>query len=189
MRVTNTPARLCAVLVVAVVTVTLTQGCSLLPFSPDPVIPGAAIGKSIDAQLKVHEAQGIADVDLASAIAGDWTQVVVVCTGSTNIQLDRALGFHWSGAPNVSSSSFLAMLVFSTGSQVESYYSVGQNDFEEDLYWTPCSSPLENGGSEPSPFALAKTDSSIRFVRNAALPYWYVSVAELKALSARSLHK
>jgi hypothetical protein len=86
-----------------------------------------------------YEKTGTAAINLDALVPGEWAEVLIVCRGVTPANVDAALGFHWEGGPSVRAPGFAGMLVFSTGTAVESYANFGQDKFvANDLYVFPC---------------------------------------------------
>jgi hypothetical protein len=156
-----------------VLAATLATGFSFFPQR----IPGAAIGNSVNAELGQHEKAGIATVDFDTLVPGKWSKLVIACFDSTNTALNDALGFPWPEGPDMSDKNFFAMLVFSTGSRVEKYYNIGQNDLHEDWYFTPCTSPVGGGAAQSQPIVIDRRASKIEFVFDNSIDghhFWYV---------------
>lgn len=154
-------------------------------------IAGDAIGNSVNAELEQHEKVGVATVDFGQLVPGKWNKLVIACFDATNRALDTALGFHWPQAPNMSGNNFFAMLVFSTGSRVEKYYNIGQNDLQEDWYFTPCTSPIGGGAAQSQPIAISRRATNIEFVFDHSVEdhhFWYVSSKEARRLVVVPMH-
>jgi hypothetical protein len=150
-------------------------------------IPGADIGNSLNAELGQHEKAGVATVDFDTLVPGKWSKLVIVCFDSTNAALDKALEFPWPQGPDTSDRNFFAMLVFSTGSSVEKYYNIGQNDLHEDWYFTPCTSPVGGGTAQSQPIVIDRRASKIEFVFDNSIDghhFWYVPSDETRRLTA-----
>ena len=118
---------------------------------------------AVNSELKPHETAASAIVDLDALIPGDWTQLTIACTSVTRSGLENALGFRWDGASIVERREFFAMIVFSTKTAVESYLSVGQNDFFEDWYFSPCPGGPEWATVVSSPIVIPRESSQIEF--------------------------
>ena len=162
-----------------VLSAVLATGFSFFPRQ----LPGAEIGKSVNAELVQRETVGVATVDFGTLVPGKWNRLVIVCFDSTNAALDNALGFPWPQGPDTSDRNFFAMLVFSTGSRVEKYYNIGQNDLHEDWYFTPCTSPVGGGAAQPQPIVMDRRASKIKFVFDHSIDghhFWYVPSDEAR---------
>ena len=171
-----------ALSVVVLVTLAAT-GCA----NVNTEAPGSEIDDLVVGELSSQETRGNATIDFGTQLPGEWQQLIIVCKGATEASVESALGFSWPEGPNTRNSGFLAMLVFSDGSRVEKYLSVGQNDFYQDLYFTPCSTPEDSGDADfPTPIVLPRRSSELTFHFSSKLEYWYVKLTDLEALAARA---
>ena len=148
-------------------------------------VPGSDVDNAVAGFLKPHERDGIATLDFAAEIEGSWSRVVIVCHGSTRASMEKTLGFAWPDGPDPSDSSFIGMLIFANDESVDDFLSVGQNDFSQDLYFTPCSTPSDPGSSNyPNRIVLSKTSSELTFHFSRPEHLWYVSHADLESIGS-----
>jgi hypothetical protein len=173
----------CALLVAITLGLSFT-GCGKL----SAPIPGTDISNSVDSVLQPQVDRKVAKVNFDTLISGSWNELIIVCKGSTQASLDDSLGFEWSAGPSLADPSFLAMLVFSTGTKVEKYFSAGQDDALVDhWYFTPCSVPADSGYRPGiGPVKLERTTSSVTFhfeeAQDPRFSFWYVASDDLHAL-------
>jgi hypothetical protein len=129
--------------------------------------------------LRPFESDGIATIELGKVVPGDWTQAVIVCRGAEQGAVDDALGFTWSGGPDISSPAFAAMFVFSDGASVESYVNLDQDKFAaNDFYVDPC--PLSSPVPPDYVPVYARGTDSMTFlfdVGTYAAPVWHPSLS------------
>lgn len=153
------------------VAICLLSGCA--------VDSGGNIGSAIEQTLTAHEGRPTAAVDLDAIVPGAWSRLLVVCRGASRVQVIDSLGFEWPEAPDPSASGFLAELLFVTEDRVEHRYIAGQEEFNEQPYFTPCET-MEPGRGGPSNVILLKRDDSIlefQWMGNSAgrpSNYWYI---------------
>jgi hypothetical protein len=124
----------------AAATLVLLSSCQPL------TVPGRnPVNVAISGFLAEHEQLKSTEVDLDALVPGDWTHVAIICSKPSVEELDGALGFHWSHSKEFANSLIIGALIFATDDNVESLYSVGQDDSYEDIaYFTPCDAP-DNG--------------------------------------------
>ncbi len=146
----------------------------------------SAIQTAVNSQLKAQEFDATATVDF-SAIPGDWDRVLLVCRQATREQIDEALGFHWSKAPDPSDADFLSMIVLAKSRHVTTWFQAGL-DQDEDLvthwYFSPC--PMEGSYRQTFIPVLKKPSTKVEFQRmkQGKVTWWVVTADELATLDA-----
>lgn len=166
-----------AVALAGLLTTALLSACA----SPAPV---SAIQTTVNSQLKSQESGATATVDF-SAIPGDWDRLLIVCRQATREQIDQALGFHWSKAPDPSDVNFLSMIVLVKSRHVTTWFQAGL-DQDQDLvthwYFSPC--PMDGSYRQASIPVLTKPDTKVEFqqMKQGKVSWWVVTPEELAAL-------
>ena len=169
----------------------LLAGCSI-PSSPRG---SSDVGQAVDAQLKRHTQEGKTTLDFDELVPGRWKELLIVCYGTNREATEKSLGFSWLGPRDQDpfNRNFLAMLVFSSGTKVEKFFSVGQDDSLVDhWYFSPCSSPVENSYHDRSEPIKLERDSAVldfiyyRYPKDESLSFWYVPTEKLDELEAGS---
>lgn len=162
--------------IVTVCSVAILSACAFLIDSNERTI--------IDA-LVSHEASGAAALDLNELVPGDWTQLTIVCPGSTQAQLRDAIGVDWSGLSEVDSVRFGGLMIFSTSEEVEHVISFGEKPFLRDMYFITCGGL----GWEPSdftpPIVVPRSESTLHFLlddETFEYDFWYMPVHEVDRL-------
>lgn len=148
--------------------------------------PSERIDEEVSAALHSQEGHSSAVVDFSEIVQGDWTELVIVCRGASTADVNAALGFDWAGSPDPSSRSFLAMMIFTTGSSVESYFSAGHRAFNEQPYFTPCDTMRPGEGGPDIPVVISRENSELAFSFIGNDPghpsdYWYIPTIELES--------
>ena len=69
-----------------------------------------AVSESSDGQT--------AHVDFDLIIDGSWNQLAIVCSFTSNDEVEKALGFRWEGAPVLDANTSTDYLVFASDSEV-----------------------------------------------------------------------
>jgi hypothetical protein len=176
-----------ALLVVAAASAVLSlSACSFL-------LP--SIGNTLNSELRPHELEGIAVVDFDELFPGEWTELVFVCRGAAQDEMEAALGFEWRDTPGLENAGFGALAILSNVEKVVDHYSFGQNDFEEDLYVGPCTPNAFTSDDSPSTIAAKAGPEGLKIVsieREIAQveftyspspnDWWYISEAEFTRL-------
>ena len=108
--------------------------------------------------------------------------MVFVCRGATTEQAAEAIGFSREALPDVEADSFMAAMIVLNGNTVSSSYSVGQDDFYAEWYFTPC--PVTAGTADPIA-VIRKAQSTVKFTFNGEVdghPYWFVAADDFAEL-------
>lgn len=143
-----------------------------------------SLGNTLRDELRASEQRREATVDFSETFPSSWTQLTIVCRGATERELNKALGYEWTDAPNLNSPAFLSMIVLSNTGGVIDHFNFGQNDFEEDLYVNPCPPGTADEIDNFTIAVVEVADSNVNFIYQPAAPgdHWYVSESEFARL-------
>ncbi|MCU1413920.1 MAG: hypothetical protein JWN80_1260 [Microbacteriaceae bacterium] len=138
---------------------------------------------------------GVATADFRTLVGGQWTQMTIVCTGASDDELNRALGFTWNEShKQLTAFGFEAMVVFSTKDSVVGYYNVGQDWYIESAWnFSPCA-PWRVTGQVPPRQVLAIPRAATKLPISLFLatdlhkgdhPIWYFTQSEIDKLAVK----
>lgn len=152
------------------------SGCVLQP---------SIIESRINEVLLEQEPQRTTVVDLGQIVPGEWTQLTIICNGSTPDQVQTALGVEWPEMPDVDSANFWGLMVFSSEHGVEHYFSFGEEHLLRDPYFVTCGGSSWVASDWTPPVVLNRSQSALKFElddERYEYSFWYLPADEIRKL-------
>lgn len=131
-------------------------------------VQGSGIFDGIAKELSPHEAEDAHVVNLPEQLPGDWDLALFVCRPATVADVNAALGFNWSGVPDVTDSAFDYMIVLASETEVADHYV----EWDSGSYLEPCSS-MDGSIDWPGVSEFPRGDGTVGFEFDTHQRRWF----------------